>query len=250
VHPDAPGPGESLDRLAGEWWIYQLRRGHRYATDDLLVAFTALQLAPGARRLLDLGSGVGSVGLLTLLGLPESARLTSVEAQEVSAGLCRRTLARNGLLDRAQVVHGDLRDPGVLPEGERFDLVLANPPFLPPAAATASPVPQRAAARLELRGDVFDYALAAARWRTPDGCFVFCHVAADPRPRRALEAAGLPLRCWRVLHFRSGEPPRLAVYVAGPGDPQGELPPLCARERDGSISPGWREVRRALLIDA
>ncbi len=192
--PDTPPPaaappleGETLDRLAGDWWIYQLARGHRYATDDLLVAWTALCAVPGAGRFLDLGSGVGSVGLLCLVALPETAELTAIERQDVSAGLCRRTLGLNGLERRVRLLHGDLRDPALLAAGT-FDVVTANPPFLPMHAATASPVPQRAAARLELNGDVFDYAAAAVRC-APGAVFVFCHDARDERPRAALRSA-------------------------------------------------------------
>ena len=56
----------TLDLLAGDWGIFQLRGGHRYSTDDLPTAWTAARARPSARRLLDLGSGIGSVGLVTL----------------------------------------------------------------------------------------------------------------------------------------------------------------------------------------
>ena len=50
-----------------------------------------------ARKLLDLGSGVGSVGLITLWRSSPEATLTCVEAQSLSHDLCRRTIARNNL---------------------------------------------------------------------------------------------------------------------------------------------------------
>ena len=46
--------------------IAQLKEGHRFSNDDAFCGFFAAEAAPDARRLLDLGSGVGSVGLITL----------------------------------------------------------------------------------------------------------------------------------------------------------------------------------------
>lgn len=136
--PDAGEGRETLDRLSGDWWIYQLRRGHRYATDDVLTAWTALRARPAARRLLDLGAGVGSIGLMVFRLLPPGARLTSVEVLEESVALARRTVAHNGVADRVDVRLGDLRDPGAIgaAPGERFDLITANPPYLSEAELT------------------------------------------------------------------------------------------------------------------
>ena len=106
-----PGSEETLDLLAGEWRVFQLRRGHRFSSDDLLTAWTAIRACPEARRLLDLGSGIGSVGLVTLWGMAPEATLRTVEVQEVSARLAQRTVLLNGLSDRVEVVQGDLRNP-------------------------------------------------------------------------------------------------------------------------------------------
>src|SRR5262245_33857947 len=63
-----PGPDETLDRLAGNFCIFQLRGGHKYSTDDLLCAYFACEAAlsrgVSVRRALDLGSGIGSVAML------------------------------------------------------------------------------------------------------------------------------------------------------------------------------------------
>ena len=51
------------DCLAGDWKIFQLRRGHRYSTDDLLTAWYAVSACLEAGRtpvrVLDLGCGTG-----------------------------------------------------------------------------------------------------------------------------------------------------------------------------------------------
>lgn len=50
----------TLDTLAGDWRIFQHRTGHRFSADDLLTAWAAVRAKPEARRLLDLGAGLGT----------------------------------------------------------------------------------------------------------------------------------------------------------------------------------------------
>src|SRR6185369_13018582 len=71
---------ETLDALSGHFRIYQLRRGHRFSTDDLLTAWYGTSWAPTASAVLDLGSGIGSVGMIAAWRLP-GARLVTIEAQ-------------------------------------------------------------------------------------------------------------------------------------------------------------------------
>lgn len=239
----------ALSRLAGEWWIYQLADGHRYATDDVLVAWEGVRAAPDARTVLDLGAGTGSVGLMALNRLP-GARLVAVEVQAVSAALMRRTVAYNGLGERVEVREGDLRAADILAGDERFDLVLANPPFLPPSAGWPPRHPQKAAARFELNGDIFDYCRVAAAHLAPGGRFCFCHAARDPRPERAVAAAGLALLARRDVIFREGKAAHLALFVCSHEGPRSDPPPLVVRDAAGRRTPAYLEVLREMEIVA
>ena len=66
-------------------------------------------------------------------------------------------------------------------------MVTGTPPYLPPGTALVSPDPQRAAARIELRGGVEDYIEAGARVLADEGTLVLC--ADGRRPDRVLQAA-------------------------------------------------------------
>ncbi len=248
--PAAPGPDETVNRLAGNWRIFQLRRGHRFATDDVLTAWTAVRARPGALRLLDLGAGTGSVGLMALLCMPADARLTSVELQARSVSLIRKTLAYNGITSRVNVRAGDLRDPDMFRPGETFDLVAANPPYLVPGTVRRSPYDHRALARLELNGDIFDYCRTAATVLAPDGAFCFCHHARDPRPEAAIRDAGMTLRSRQDVIFRDGHEPLLALFCCARQGERCDLPPIVVRDADGARTAAYREVRVAMRIEA
>lgn len=186
------------DTLTDRVRILQRRHGHRYSVDDVATAWIALRAAdPAARSCLDLGCGIGSVLLSVADRLPR-ARVVGVEAQAGSYALAERNVERNRLGKRTTVQFGDLRDNALLDrirqaeaafgQENGFDLVTGTPPYKPLGTATLSPDPQRAHARVELRGGVEDYQRAAARVISPNGVFVVC-AQSDLAPRVAAGAA-------------------------------------------------------------
>src|SRR4051812_8925110 len=74
----------TVDGLTSTFRIFQRKKGHRHSTDDLLTAWYALEKSPPVSRALDLGTGIGTVGLLVLAGMPGEMKLTCIEAQDVS----------------------------------------------------------------------------------------------------------------------------------------------------------------------
>ncbi|MGE3540054.1 MAG: tRNA1(Val) (adenine(37)-N6)-methyltransferase [Candidatus Tectimicrobiota bacterium] len=225
--------------LAGAWRIFQLRRGHRFSADDLLTAWVAARAQPQASQLLDLGAGIGSVGLLTLWKLATAAHLTMVEVQALSHQLACRTTDYNGLTARITLHRQDLRHwPGGC-----FDLITASPPYIPLGLGVCPQHPQKAAARFELHGNVYDYCRAAARSLAPEGVFCFCHAADDPRPEQAITQAGLTLLCRQEVHFRASLPPRLAVFTcAWAGQPHTSAP-LLIRDQAGRWTSAYLALR-------
>jgi len=254
-----PGPEESLDPIVGEWQILQLKRGHRFSVDDLVTSWRAAANQPEARRLLDIGSGIGSVGLSALwkVGDPR-ATLVGVEIQEVSHLLAARTVRINGLEGRVTMVHGDLRDPEVVPSAlrptEGFDLITGSPPYIPEGKGVLSPIPQRAGARIELKGSVFDYCQSARRWLAPGGRFAFVMAAQDPRTEEAPRSHGLRVVERLDVTFREGRSPHIAVLVCGreedvPESQERRLVQLTIRARDGSYTEACDHFRREMGAD-
>jgi tRNA1(Val) A37 N6-methylase TrmN6 len=197
---------------------------------------------------LDLGAGIGSVGLMVLRLLGPGARLVAVEVQAVSADLARRSAVLNGVDHRVEVRCADLRDPSGFVAGEDFDLITANPPFLPPHSGSVSANPQRRAARFELNGDVFDYCEVAARHLAPGGRFVLCHAAADPRPEEAITRAGLTALARQAVVFRAGRPPHLALWTCAREGDRRDPPELVVRGADGQRSDAFVQVLRDIGI--
>ena len=252
-----PEEGETLDHLCGHFRIFQYKKGHRCSTDDLLTAWFGTTWCPRAERIADLGSGIGSVALAAAWRCP-GATVHTVEAQDISVRLARKSIAYNGLLDRFHLREGDLRDPELFRDEAPFDLVTGSPPYWPVGTRVAADHPQAIPARLEVRGDIGDYALAAARILAPGGVFA-CVFPLDqvPRAEQAYRAAGILLLHRQDVIFKEGEPYGIALFAGTrlADLPEGfaeaaELPalpaPITIRRRDTRVDPGIALVRLAM----
>lgn len=237
----------TLDALTRDFTIFQRRRGHRHSTDDLLTAWYAVEHAPRAvSRLLDLGTGIGSVGLAVAWRFP-SATLLAIEVQALSHRLLCENVWANGVEARVRAVHGDLRDAALAPE---HDLVTGSPPYFDVKAGIVSADPQRAGARFELCGDVSDYCRAARDALAPGGRFVFCFPTTQrARAERACADAELLVVASRDVVPRDGLPPLFSLFACrrgGGGDTSGSCtvePPLIVRDRAGIHTPEMTAVR-------
>ncbi len=228
--------------------LLQRRRGHRTGTDDVVCAWAGRRAAPQARRILDLGSGHGSVALM-LAGVLPDAEIVAVEVQQTSFELLCRNVDDNDLSGRIRPVHGDLRQVDL--GDERFDLITGSPPFMPVGTGPMPRDPQRAAARFELRGGIEDYCQAASRHLAPNGVVSLLMDASQPdRCLAAFGAAGLHLHSRLAVSPGKGKPPTYLVYRAAlspPDGPEGARE-LVVRGPDDAWSPQFSEVRRTLNL--
>jgi release factor glutamine methyltransferase len=87
---------------------------------ELLVE-VALERGPG--RVLDVGTGSGAIALALADELPE-ARIVATDTSPGALAVARANAERLGLAERVRF------EAGTVPEGEAFDLVLANLPYV------------------------------------------------------------------------------------------------------------------------
>ena len=175
-----PGSAEAVDELTEDLWLgrrltlVQPKRGHRVGTDAALLVAAAGDAPQG--RIVDVGAGVGAVGL----ALAQRTPLASVDLLEIVpklAELAWRNAERNGLASRARVLRLD-----ALNASERREAALAgsascvvtNPPFFDARAVRASPDAGKARAHV-LAGAEATLAAwieAALAMLAPGGSFV------------------------------------------------------------------------------
>jgi release factor glutamine methyltransferase len=97
--------------------------------DTELVVVEALRLAKGMAepRVLDIGTGSGAIAV-AVAHRHKGAKVTAVDLSPDALAVAERNAARHGVSGRVRCLRGDLFAP--LPAGERFDLILSNPPYI------------------------------------------------------------------------------------------------------------------------
>ena len=252
-----PTPEESLDALSGHFRIFQLKKGHRYSTDDVLTAWYGSTWCPSALNVLDLGSGIGSVGMIAAWRL-QGARFVTIEAQDISIALARKSAKFNGIENRYDIRHGDFREPELLKPTEKFDLILGSPPYFPLDAGIHGDHPQKIACRFEVRGTVADYCKTASQHLNWGGVFA-CIFPIQPdeqaeRVRIGAENADLTIIRKRPIVFKEGEKPLLSLFAMVRKDHLPEAyrnqtwsePPLIIRTQTGSAHPEYSAIKLAV----
>ncbi len=116
-------------RVAGRSFLVtaEVFNPKHFLTSELLAAH--LGVARG-ETVLDLGTGSG---VQAVVAAADAARVTAVDLNPAAVVCARENCRRNGV-DNVTVLEGDLFDP--LPDGERFDLIIFNPPYLEGTART------------------------------------------------------------------------------------------------------------------
>ena len=242
----APGPNEDVSWLLGDWRIIQRRDGHRWSLDDFVTAWVAraagCELGRSELRVLDLGSGIGSVALMLAWCFPE-ARITGVEAQEVSYAMAVRSAWANAAEDRVTFVHRDLRaafeGERALPRGA-FDLVTGTPPYFDDPEQTRSTAVQKGPCRFEERGGIADYLTAMRLALADEGRAVVCH--ASRHRERVLDAIAISgLASLRRLEVvpKLGREALVDVFVLAHGE----------RRTGLAASAGWARWEQLVVRD-
>jgi tRNA1(Val) A37 N6-methylase TrmN6 len=125
---------ETLDGVLNHTIVVRQRQsGHRAGTDTILLAMASVGLLR-VGRIVDLGAGVGTVGLIISKKMPQ-AEVCLVENDPLLACMARDNIVRNQLACRTCVIEADIRAPsserrclGLV--SEMADMVVSNPPFL------------------------------------------------------------------------------------------------------------------------
>jgi ribosomal protein L3 glutamine methyltransferase len=87
------------------------------------------------RHVLDLCTGSGCLAILAALAFPD-AEVDASDISDDALAVAERNIADYGLQDRVRLISSDLFD-GLA--GRRYDLILANPPYVSDAAVAAFP---------------------------------------------------------------------------------------------------------------
>jgi tRNA1(Val) A37 N6-methylase TrmN6 len=204
--------------LGGALSVLQPKGGYRAGLDAVLLAASVPQ---DARAVLDVGAGVGVVGLAVARRLAD-ARVTMIEREPQLAALARANIARNELAQRVSLIEADILNLSrehseIAAAAESFDHVLANPPYHIEGRGTAATDRAKAGSHAMAPGDLDRWVRFMARMARPGGAATLIHRAdalADILTALAGRFGGtivLP------IHPREGEPASRVLVQARKG---------------------------------
>ena len=172
---------------------------------ELIVRHFAPWVRPGqVRRVLDLCTGSGCIAVATAVHLPE-ARVTASDISPSALAIAARNVRRHGVGERVSLVHSDLFEAL---SGRRFDLILANPPYVPAGEVATLPAEYRAEPGLGLASGadgldaVLQILLDAPRHLGEDGALI-CEVG-ESEQRLARLLPRVPFLWLEFEHGGSG----------------------------------------------
>ena len=104
------------------------RRSFAYAA-GAGAAEPARKKSPQAPRILDVGTGSGAIAISIAHDWAET-EITATDLSPAALDVARENAVRLGFADRIRFLEGDLLAPVI---GERFEIIVCNPPYVPSA---------------------------------------------------------------------------------------------------------------------
>lgn len=167
--------------------------------------FSLMRDPEGVSSVLDLCTGSGALAVLAALAFPNS----QVCATDISADaldVARKNVAMRQLETRVTLYEGDLFAPLA---GRRFDLILANPPYVDAEAMAGLPPEYRAEPALALAGG-------------PDGLDVVRRILAEA-PKHLAPDGGLLCEIGEGRDILEAEYPHLNFFWLDTEESEGEV---------------------------
>lgn len=194
-------------------------------------------------KVLDLGTGTGVIPLLIA---DEVKKICAIEINSQMAEIAQRNVELNNLQEKIMVVAGDYRKHRDLFNAESFDLVIANPPYVPIKNGEANKFQGVASARHEFTATLEDVVKAARYVLKFHGAFCMIHLASrlceiiDALHRNQFEMKRL-----RMIQPKTGRDANLIMLEAIVGGKSGNLkimPPLVVHNEDNSYTEEIKKI--------
>lgn len=242
--------------LGGRLTVLQPKATYRAGIDAVLLAAapntegTASKNSQRKFKVIDAGSGVGTVGLCLAHRL-RHADVTMLEKNAQLSAIATTNIQNNNMSERARALCADVTAPAAqlaaqgIAENE-FDCVLSNPPYHSRAAASPAKNTIKQHAHAMDEKDLDRWFRFMTRALKPRGTAIVIHKASHLD--RVLNALAQRFGGIEVLtiHPRPSEPAN-RVIVKGTKGSRAELkilPPLVIHEPDNSYTPTVENVLR------
>jgi 16S rRNA (cytidine1402-2'-O)-methyltransferase len=234
---------EIHDLIPGKLKIIQNDRYFKFGSDSVfLTNFTKVKRG---EIVVDLGSGSGVIPLL-LAFKQEPSKVIGLELQSPLVDMARRSIRLNDLEGYIEIIEGDLKKITDYLKPESVDLVVSNPPYLPPDSGKLTGKKEIAIARHEIHASLRDVVRAASLLLRFDGRFTLVH-RSDRLPEifAVLKEFNLePKRMQNVQSRLHAKPKNILIEARKGARPGLEIEPalIVYRENSGEYTESVKRI--------
>ncbi len=226
--------GERVDDLQlNGLKIIQNPKGFCFGIDAVLLSDFAKPKK--GHTVVEFGTGTGIIPLLLSEKAPFQ-KLYAFEVQAEVADMARRSVALNGLQEKIEVIHDNLKAAVSYVQPGTVDVVVSNPPYMSGTSGLKNPSDQKAISRHEVLCTLEDIMQMASKLLTFRGRFYMVH-----RPARLVDIITLarqyniePKTLRMVQPYREEAPNICLIECVKGGKPELKVqPPLIVYEAPG-----------------
>ena len=199
----------------GNIQLFQPKNGYRYSIDPILLA-RFVKVESGV-QVVDLGTGCGIIPII-LAQNDNVAKFTGIECQSELATCAIENVKLNGLRERVDICHADIRDAHNFINPNSIDLIVSNPPYRRVGTGKIAPDNVRAAARHELAGGLLEFVGVAKRLLKHGGRYAVIYL-----PERlselmvAMSTAGIEPKRLRLVYAYRGAAAKMVLLEGRKG---------------------------------
>ena len=209
-----PKANETLDSIK-DIKLFQSKKGYRFSIDAVLLEqfISARHSSKG----IELGTGSGVISILLAKRL-SNIQIKAVELQKTLADRAKRNVKLNGLEDRIEIIHMDIKELKEIYATNSFNFVYTNPPFRKPKTGRMSIDRERAIARHEIEISLQELISTTSHLLKHSGRFYLIY-----HPFRLVELISflkdsrLEPKRMRFVHSREGDEAKMVMIEAAKG---------------------------------
>lgn len=208
----------------------------RFSTDAVLISEFANVKSEDV--CIDLGTGTGVIPLL-VYARRQPKKIIGVEIVPEMVDMATRSVEMNNLLDKIQIVEGNIKNVFNMFKKGSFDVVISNPPYIKSGTGSVSFDNKLALAKHEVACSLEDVVYSASKLLKTKGRFYMVH-----KPKRLCDIICCmsslnitPVRLRFVQSYEKSDP--IMVMIEGVKDVSGVLKvstPLILYKEDGTYT--------------
>jgi len=151
-----------------------------FGIDAVLLSEFARSSIKRNHLVLDLCTGNGIVPLM--LSDTNAKKIYGVEIQKTIFDMAQKSIELNGLNEKINIIHGDIKKTDTFFQKNFFDVITCNPPYMKKTTGKISYNEEKAVARTEIKCSLEDVVKAVSMMMKDKGKFFMIH-----RPERLSE---------------------------------------------------------------